>query len=379
MPKLIDLPEISFIEGIDIETLLADNISSFEDAYLEQTGEQKILAPGDPIRIWIYTMTLIIYQLYQNQDFTGKMNLLKYSQGAYLDNLASRNGVTRLSASKSVTTLQFTLSAIQATPVTIPIGTRATPGNNIFFETTETFEITAGDLIGSVLAQSTVSGTESNGFTSGQINVIVDPIQFVQSVTNTDTSQGGADIESDDSLRERVFTAPESFSVAGPSGAYEFWVKSVSSTILDVYVSSPSAGEVDIRFILSNGELPDAGLIASVESALGDDVRPLTDSVTVQAPTTVNYDIDITYYISNDNANNVSTIQSAVTQAVSDFEIWQKSKIGRDVNPDELVKRLLDAGAKRVSITNPSFTTILATELAILNTKSVTYGGLESN
>lgn len=42
------------------------------------------------------------------------------------------------------------------------------------------------------------------------------PLPFVQSVTNTTESSGGADTETDDAYRQRIRSAPESFSVAAP-------------------------------------------------------------------------------------------------------------------------------------------------------------------
>jgi phage-related baseplate assembly protein len=59
--------------------------------------------------------------------------------------------------------------------------------------------------------------------------------------------------------------------------------------------------------------------------------------------------------------------------------MWQKTKIGRDINPDELVKLVKEAGAKRVVVTSPVFTTIASGEVAKLTSQTVTYGGLEND
>ncbi len=44
----------------------------------------------------------------------------------------------------------------------------------------------------------------------------------------------------------------------------------------------------------------------------------------------------------------LSAIQTAVQAAVNDYVAWQQAKIGRDINPDELIKRVRDAGAGRI-------------------------------
>ena len=260
----------------------------------------------------------------------------------------------------------------------LPQGTRVSPGSGIFFATTEYAEIPAGQLSVDVEVRCLEPGTAGNGFAPGEINVLVDPISFVASTENIDTSQGGADVEDDDSLRERIFLRPESFSTAGPRQAYIYFVKEYSSNIADVSVTSPSPGVVDVRFILQNGELPDSAIINGVLDYLSADTRrPLTDNVIASAPDVVNYSIDLTYYIKSSDSSFASNIQAAVNQAVAEYVLWQKTKIGRDINPSELIRRMLDAGAKRVEIIEPVFTPLTNVEVARAENVSVNYGGLE--
>lgn len=362
----------------DVETLLREMVSEYEEAYFNATGERKTLADGDPVRIWIYAQALRLYGAYQLIDYAAKQNLLKYSSGNFLDHLGARVGVTRLPASNAVATQRFTLSAARPNPVAIPAGTRVSPGSAIFFATTEYAEIPAGQLSVDVEVRCLEPGTAGNGFAPGEINVLVDPISFVASTENIDTSQGGADVEDDDSLRERIFLRPESFSTAGPRQAYIYFVKEYSSNIADVNVTSPSPGVVDVRFILQNGELPDSAIINGVLDYLSADTRrPLTDNVIVSAPDVVNYSIDLTYYIKSSDSSFASNIQAAVNQAVAEYVLWQKTKIGRDINPSELIRRMLDAGAKRVEIIEPVFTPLTNVEVARAENVTVNYGGLE--
>jgi phage-related baseplate assembly protein len=376
---LSNLPDINFV-NTSVEILLAGMIADYEAAYLAQTGEAKKLQPGDPVRIWIYAQALRIYQAYVLIDATAKQNLLRYATGDYLDNMGARYGNRglRLSADKAVVAVRYTLSVAQTSVVTIPAGTRTSPGNGVYFATKEIIEILAGQLSIDVSAECTEAGTLGNGYTTGQINILVDPIPYVASVSNIDTSQGGSEVEDNDSYRDRLYLLPESFSVAGPEEAYKYFTKQYSSSIKDVKATSPSAGVVDVRFILQDGELPGETLIAEVLDYLSAKIRrPLTDNVTGGAPLTVSYDTLLTYYISKDNAAFATSIQSAVNAAVADYNIWQKSKIGRDINPSELNSRIQQAGAKRAVITSPVYTVVLEAQLAISGTITVTYGGLE--
>jgi len=378
LPNIEDIPDIEFTVGITLETVKADLINDYEAAYLAQQGTRKTLAQGDPIRILLSTQSLREFQIHQAIESASRDNQLKYSAGDYLDNVVAGSGVTRLAAKSAITTLQFTLSAIQVFIVSIPQGTRVTAGDDVFFETVEYTEIGIGDTQVSVSGQCQTTGSVGNEYVIGQLNILVDPIAYVASVTNTTATQDGSDIESDDSLRARAFLAPESYSVAGPAGAYEFLVKSYSQSIIDVYVGSPAAGAVDIRFLLTDGEIPGSTIMDEVEAYMSEsERRPLTDYVYTFAPGTTSYDIDATYYIDTPDASRATEIQAAVTTAVADYIIWQRSKIGRDVNDSELSARIKAAGAKRCVITDPAHAVIADTSIAVIGTESVTYGGLE--
>jgi phage-related baseplate assembly protein len=365
---LNNLPDIDFVDK-NVDTLLTDMIAEYQDAYQISTGESKTLASGDPVRIWIYAQALRIYAAYQLIDQAAKYNLLKYSTGDYLENLGARVGVIRDAASGATVTQQFTLSKAQTSAVTIPAGTRVSTSDNVFFATMKEVEIAAESTSVTVSAECVTTGTAGNGYTAGQINILVDPIQFVASTVNTTKSQGGADEEDDDALRGRIFLKPESFSVAGPSGAYEYFVKDCKSTITDVKVLGGN-GTVNVYFILEDGVLPESTLIEEVAEYLSADTRrPLTDKVNVAVPGTVNYSVNIDYYIKKSDQGSISTIKTAVSAAVAEYIVWQKSKIGRDINPAKLVAMVMNAGANRVVVNSPEYTVIGDTEVAVATGK----------
>lgn len=376
--KLNKLPEISFVDK-SVENLLTTMVSEYETAYYQSTGQKKTLASGDPIRIWIYAQALRIYAVYQMIDYSAKQNLLKYASGAFLENLGARIGVTRLPAAAAVATQRFYISVIQKQAVVIPQGTRVSTGSNIFFATTDAAKIAPGAQYVDVRVECTDPGSNGNNFTSGQINTLVDPIAFIERTENQNTSQGGSDDESDESLRERIFLKPESFSVAGPKDAYVYFVKEYSADIEDVNVISQEPGVVDVRFLLNNGQLPDAALIDGVNVYLSDDKRrPLTDKVRVQAPDKVGYDLNFTYYVRSGDKEFLEAIKKRVANAVDDYLIWQRSKIGRDINPSELIYRVINAGAKRVVVTSPVYTALSDTQVASVGTVNPdSFGGPE--
>ncbi|TGV24513.1 hypothetical protein EN829_044205 [Mesorhizobium sp. M00.F.Ca.ET.186.01.1.1] len=153
-----------------------------------------------------------------NIDYSAKQNLLAYAAGQVLDHMGVFTDTRRLPAEPAKTKVRFRLST--ATQQTIPAGTRITAGDGLFFSTAKELTIAAGQTQADVEAVCTIAGTQGNGYLPGQLNVLVDPIQWVQSVENITVSEGGVNQEDDDSYAERIRQAPESFSVAGPEGAY---------------------------------------------------------------------------------------------------------------------------------------------------------------
>ena len=221
-------------------------------------------------------------------------------------------------------------------------------------------------------------GVDRTPAAAGALATLVDPVPYVAVVENTTVSEGGADVQDDDSYREDIHIAPESFSVAGPAGAYEYFAKRASALITDVSVTSPSPGEVEVRPLLEGGEIPGEELLDAVEGVLSaDDVRPLTDHVTVLDPEKKEYAVKFTYYISRDNQAQAETIRQAVETAAADFQAWQKEKLGRDINPSELIARIVRAGAKRVEVESPVYTKLAGTQVAISTGCTAEYGGIE--
>ena len=225
-----------------------------------------------------------------------------------------------------------------------------------------------------------ISGVDGNDLQPGEIDTLVNPIPYVASVTNIEKTAGGIDIENDDSMKERVYIAPSKYSVAGPEDAYKYWVKTYNASISDVLVKSDDPVEVIIEFIMENGELPTEGIIQGLQIYLSDEqIRPLSDKVKVKAPDTVDYKLDVKYYINTSDLKRADTIKANVAAAVDQYVIWQRSKIGRDINPSQLIQMMVSAGAKRVEVKLPVFQVVGATNVAKLVSQNVAYGGIEDD
>ena len=161
----------------------------------------------------------------------------KYSRGDYLEVLASFWGLSRREATPAVGVAEFTLSAVREEDIFIPKGTRVSPGEKLFFATDEDLIIRSPATSGRVGITCQQAGSIGNGYAKGKINIIVDPVAYVAQVGNVEKTQGGADVEDDESLRTRIFYAPKGYSVAGPKDSYEFWVREFSQAVEGVGVT----------------------------------------------------------------------------------------------------------------------------------------------
>lgn len=382
LKSVFDLPDVSFVDNDSLDAMMQRMIANYEKRYKELTGITVSLGAADPNRVTLYAAALELFQLEMYVDRAGKQDLLKYSYGEFLDNLGANRSITRNQSAAAKTTIRFTLSTTRDYAIGIPEGTRLTNGDGVYFATSEYQEAAAGTDHVDVPAVCTEEGITGNDFMPGQINILVDPLPYVESVRNITKTEGGAAVESDESLAERIYLGPSGYSVAGPDDAYVYWAKTYNSNIGSVKPTAPDpgSGKAVIYALLKNGTLPGKEILEGLEEYLSvNKVRPMTDLVIVKAPDVVSFSINLTYYINRSNLAQAVTIQQEVEKAVAEFVTWQTTEIGRDINPDELRKRIKAAGAKRIELASPAFTVVGDEAVAQCTGKVVTYGGLEDD
>lgn len=379
--KLYNLPDISFVDDITYEQILNDMVADYETKYQEITGRKITLRPGDKEHIHLRIEAGQYYQMYQIMDNAAKMNLLKYSKGNFLRHLGAFKKTFIQEPKPAVVTARFTLSEVRKDVIYIPQGTRITAGDGVYFATDDYAEVKAGDSFVDIDCTCESVGEVGNDYIPGQIEIIVDPVPYVASVTNTTKSEGGTGEESEESFRERIFLAPSSYSVAGPADAYEYWVKQYNSAAIeDVKIYEPTEAVVDIRILLNGGALPSKTFCSGCLEYLKENpIIPLTDNDIVAAPDVVNYNVKAVYYIARSDLNNIAVIQESIEAAKDTYLNWQRTKIGRDINPDALTEFVRAAGGKRVVITSPVFTPIPETSIAIEKSVEFVYGGIEDD
>ncbi|HEF0123287.1 baseplate J/gp47 family protein [Citrobacter sp. FDAARGOS_156] len=183
--------------------------------------------------------------------------------------------------------------------------------------------------------------------------------------------------ESDAAFRLRIQSAFEGLSVAGPTGAYEYFAKSASGKVADAKATSPSPAVVVVSVLSTEGDgTPDQALLATVNKALSaDDKRPVADRLTVQAAEIVNYHINAVLYLYPGPES--EPIRTAAEDALRSW-ISQQGKIGRDVARSAIMAALHVQGVQRVELPEPvSDIVIDDTQAARCESFTITVGGTD--
>ncbi|EBO3909946.1 baseplate J/gp47 family protein [Salmonella enterica] len=167
----------------------------------------------------------------------------------------------------------------------------------------------------------------------------------------TDTTN--AVMESDTALRMRAQAAFDGLSVAGPTGAYEYFAKSASGNVADAKAISPSPAVVVVSVLSTEGDgTATPELLNTVKDALSaEDRRPVGDRLTVQSAEIVSYNINAKLFFYPGPES--EPIQNAAHDALQAW-IALQGKIGRDVARSAIMAALHVQGIQRIELTEPA-------------------------
>ncbi|ACS87573.1 baseplate assembly protein [Musicola paradisiaca] len=190
-----------------------------------------------------------------------------------------------------------------------------------------------------------------------------------------ETDTADAIMESDSALRLRAQAAFEGLSVAGPTGAYEYFAKSASGKVADAKAISPSPAVVVVSVLSTEGDgSASADLLATVDAALSaDDKRPVGDRLTVQSAEIVRYAITAVLY--RYPGPESEPIQQAAQQALTSW-LGVQGRIGRDVARSAIMAALHVQGVQRVELLEPAQDMVISdTQAAYCTGLTLTEGG----
>lgn len=164
--------------------------------------------------------------------------------------------------------------------------------------------------------------------------------------------------ETDSDYLARLLNAEDAYSTAGPEGAYIYHAQTADGNVKDVSVTSPSAVTVVVTLLSVIGSgAADAALVANVEAALNDGVRPLTDQVTVQSATITDYTVNTT--IKTYPGLDQETVRLVSLASVTAW-VETMHRLGRDITLTGLSAAHVVDGVMDVTFNNTIATDIIA-------------------
>lgn len=157
--------------------------------------------------------------------------------------------------------------------------------------------------------------------------------------------------EEDDPYRERIQLAFEGLTTAGPRNSYILHARNASALVADATAESPSPCCVTVTVLSSEGEgVAGPELLARVATELDDEnVRPLTDFVTVQSAEIIHYRIDAILHMSGAGPEG----DASLAEATKRLAAWinPRKRLGVEVARSAVDAQLHVAGVSRVELT----------------------------
>lgn len=158
-------------------------------------------------------------------------------------------------------------------------------------------------------------------------------------------------VETDAELRYRAQIALESFSTAGPRGAYEYHALSADPRVLNVGVTSPAPGQVRVVVLARDG-IASAEVVNNVSRALNaEEIRPLCDTVSVVPAGLASYDITATLVVRPGPG-----AEAALADALLAVQAYveEQRRVGATVYRSALFAALHRPGVESVNLIEPA-------------------------
>ena len=237
--------------------------------------------------------------------------LLDTAEGEYLDRRALDYAETRNPAVAASGSLLFTGSA----GVQIPAGTEAAAGV-LVFETTQ--EGTIGSDGTCLLPAVCQTPGSAGNVPAGAINILRTVINGITTVTNPESFGGGADAESDESFRSRIFDKIRRPITSGNRNHYIYWAKQVSGVGGAKCLGAEVCGAGMVKVIVLSDTLgiPDEAVLQRVEEHIQEE-RPIGPQVEIVSASPV--DIAVSVTIKAAEGYGISSIKAAAQAALQEY------------------------------------------------------------
>lgn len=160
-------------------------------------------------------------------------------------------------------------------------------------------------------------------------------------------------LESDTDFRRRIQLSPEGYTTAGSEQSYVFHGLSADADVADISAISPQPGAVTVYVLARSGDgSASEALLGAVTAALNQEqVRPMTDQVSVQSASIVSYTIEAELVML---PGPDSAVVRAAAQAAAEAYAAAQHAMRRDVTLSGLYAALHQPGVQRVELSAPA-------------------------
>lgn len=255
----------------------------------------------------------VAHALYGDLEWLSRQLIYDTAESDYLERWGSIWGIARKAATVATGTVAL-VSNTGSSGVTVPSGTGLVAYDGQLYATTSPVTLVSGFAIANVSA--VVAGTQGNR-AAGQNFTLQSPVPGVSATAAASAMVGGADIETDDSLRSRLLLRISNPPQGGSTKDYEQWALEVAGvTRAWVYPLALGAGTVSVFFMMDGtymDGIPLAGDVANVDAHIKP-LRPVTAAVTVVAPVAVPLNFTISGLTPN-----TTDVRAAITASLKDL------------------------------------------------------------
>ncbi len=298
---------------------MAWSIRSLDDASAAIRGAFRRWLPGSDTALknnFVTVVTKVLagisHEFELRMGYLARQMFMSTSKGKFLELHCSDVGIYKKKAAAAVGLAVGTAAASTA----YPEGIRFVSGNVTYISTVAATSGADGSLTLSVKAETKGSHTNRDG---GGLLSLADPGLYPDLSTtfevDADGLGGGADVETEDSLKERGLQRKRNPPGAGTLGDYEREVRAVSGVRQAWAFRGQNPGDVFVYFLFDGrpGYIPEASDVTVVQAALDAKRLIRSDASEVVAPTAHPVDVTITG-LSADSAE----IRAAIEAAIAD-------------------------------------------------------------
>ena len=313
MSFLKNLPYPGVIEELNFNELLK-SIKELFKSYL--TDKDIALLESDNYSALLETLAYRELLLRARINSAVKSMLLPFAQGSDLDNIVAIYGIERLKGEKPTARIELSLSTPRDADTIIPAG---------------------------------------SGLTT--------PFPFVLKAKQLSEFGGGADVESDERLRERAVLSLERFSTAGSKKAYIYHALSANAKVEEANVLNGGPGIVKVY--LKTSDMSEETRQSVADYLSGEKVRPLTDTVTVANATIKNIEVRAELELTD------MFLQDSIDKEIKASKT--SLSIGEDLNLSYVYSTLHRSGVYRARLITPSADTKVGDDSFIKVSFSLSY------